>query len=279
MKKIWKTLGVLLMVLLILFPVAVLYITTARERKEYSQPVPPKWKQKAYGEVYPAEYGTVKEVFSVNGTYQSDGWKVQRDKKDVKDHLTVLPSSGREVFQGELIGYVGDKAIYSSVNAILERAEDQGTEYYFSFRTFDHPVLEAEIPYRAPVEIGSKVTDEDGNTYEVIALSGKSVREKRLARFKTDGKHLVGDKFIGDFYTGKEITDVLRVPLSCIYRKTKDGDFFVRTVSEDRTLGREIQIRVGADDGHYAVVEGVKEGTLMDSGFADMNYPYKGEER
>ena len=66
-------------------------------------------------------------------------------------------------------------------------------------------------------------------------------------------------------YTGLEFPNALVVQSNCVYQK--DGQWYVRQVSENGSFIAEIPVQVSYDDGSYACVSGIDEGDWFDSGY------------
>ncbi|PKK40454.1 hypothetical protein ABB02_00313 [Clostridiaceae bacterium JG1575] len=268
----------LILALLFIIPLGVLYYTTRSELSGYKEPPMIQWKQKAYGAVFSVEEGTMYEGEKVKGAYIAKNLGYSWVEKSPKQELAVLPKEGNEIQMNQLLALIGGKEVKAGFSGILQRAEDRGDRALFSYIRLDQPVLEVPWPVEKIMEVGQKLTDDQGEEYQVISASEMIKNGSRTLTLHPKGKHLVGETFEGFLKSGGSLENVLMLHESCLYRKEPNGEVYVRLVNEGDELLGEIAVKPGVSNGEFISVIGLEKGTRCDSGYASLMIPYQKNE-
>lgn len=272
--KIWRSvLKVFFWVLIFVLLVAPLGILTAisqAEMAEYEPPDAPIIRGTSLGAPRQSLRMDAKESIMVSGVFTSNAVGFQNLPQAEPEKIRWIVSAGEEVQTGQALGYYGDTEVTAAMDGMLEEIHAVTGDAYLKIRLFAPLELEATVSEDILAALkrgGEKLCLTDGTAVELTyAANAKNADGSFNVRLVIHNDEAVyGEAVSYMIYTGLEFPNALVVQSNCVYQK--DGQWYVRQVSESGSFIREVQVEVGYDDGIFTCVSGIEEGQWFDSGY------------
>lgn len=272
--KIWRSVfkvffWVMIFVLLVA-PLGILTAISQAEMAEYEPPAAPLIRETSIGTPRQSMRMNVKEYIMVSGQYTSNEIGFQNLPQAEPEKIRWIVSAGEEVQTGQVLGYYGDAEVTSEMNGMLEDIHGVSGNAYLKIRLFSPLELETTVSEETLAALrrgGEKLCLGDGTAVELTyAANAKNADGSFNVRLMFHNDDAVYGEAVGYMiYTGLEFPNALVVQSNCVYQK--DGQWYVRQVSENGSFIAEIPVQVSYDDGSYACVSGIDEGDWFDSGY------------
>lgn len=275
MKKIFHFLVILMFLCLLLVPIVGIYTLTELEMQQYSDVYVPAVVQKSYGQPMPVERRDMKEFITLSGTFVSTETFFM-ELSDLKNTYSArfLVEVGDYIEEGMLLGYTenGKKEIFSTATGII-REIHLGSSSYIRMDSNEALALRCSVKDEL-LEILERsnlnLTDKDGRPVELLEIE-KTMNSfgERFVYLRLPSGVYGGETTDLLLYTGKVYTKALVVSNKCLFRLPGDEKtWYVRTVDEQGNALENVQVSIGFSDGEFTCITGLKEGELLDSGYA-----------
>lgn len=263
-KKLIITLAIILMAL----PLSLIAIITYLEMEEYKPQVAHTIGQGAYGELKGVIRGDIEEALSLKGTITSREHAFIDVSNKGFGLVKTLVNVGDEVKKGEVLLYINDKALASSVDGIVEEINVGGDKGYVKLLNLSSLTFVSYSKEMEKLEVGKEYSLEEGGTATLTYLSNAWEEQGRKGYFTLSGDGFIyGESKELRIKTGVGHSGVLMVDKDCVYQKEKEGPYYLRRMeSSGKPLG-EIEVKVGMDNGEYITITGAEEGWYCDSGY------------
>lgn len=267
----------LLFFALLLAPMGCIYAITNLEMAQYADEAASPVTEKAYGEVKYVGRMDIPETITVSGTYVSTE-SLFMELPGMKNQYSprLLVSVGDYIEEGTLIGYTedGKKEIVSTAAGIVQELHF-GSVSYVQLQNPDKLALKCQVSektYKIFQRTSLALTDKNGNAVEVLEM-GKQVDyngQISVLLSLSDGVFGATEEKVL-LYTGRVYTQALVVPTNCLFRMENDPNtWYVRVVNENQVPIGNQEVKIGYSNGEYTCITGVEEGTLVDSGYAQI---------
>lgn len=272
--KIWrnvlKVIFWIMILVLLIAPLGILTAISQAEMAEYEPPAAPLIKETSIGTPRQSLRMDVKEYIMVSGVFTSNEVGFQMLPQAEPEKIRWIVSAGEEVQIGQVLGYYDDAEVTAEMDGILEAIHAVTGDAYLKIRLFSPLELVATISEDTLAALkrgGEKLCLMDGTPVELTyAANAKNADGSFNVRLMFHNDDAVYGEAVGYMiYTGLEFPNALVVQSNCVYQK--DGQWYVRQVSENGSFIAEIPVQVSYDDGSYACVSGIDEGDWFDSGY------------
>lgn len=275
MHKFVKILVLFGLLLLLIAPLAAIFVLSKAEVKQYEPKTVPPLVEKAYGELCSVNRMDIVETVTVSGTFVSTKkFFMELPRFDNPDGIRMLVESGDEIIKGQIVGYSEDLSteIRATASGIVVSIHLANTSY-ITLESTDDVALDCQmndaalaVMRREGLKLSlqegddnvkilsiSKIKDENGNTAVRLSVPngvyGQEVKDLRLK-------------------TGRVFFQTLVVDSRCLFHLNGDiKTWYVRTVDTNGNYLEDIKVEVSYTDEDYAAISGVAEGTLCDSGY------------
>ena len=274
-KKCAAVLFWLLILALLLAPLGLIFQISRSELAEYQTPERPVLQQAAVGGIAMATRTSVDEYVTVSGTFTSETYVYVEMEFENPSRIRWEVSTGSEVQEGQVLGYLDDEPIVSTVTGILTSIHLNAGDSYLKFRLFAPVVLSCRVDERTLSALEKRAES-------LITLKGEKVTLLFASQQKNpDGtinvrlsvdtdRYTYGEVLEGlKIQTGRSYQGVVVLPLDCVYQKVQ-GDaypWYVRQVTEDGIFVQEVEVEIGYISGNQVCVNGIAEGTYYDTGY------------
>lgn len=274
MRKIVKALISFGLLLLLIAPLAAIYMLSKAEVKQYEpQPVPP-LVEKAYGEIYPVKRIDISETIAVTGVYISTKkFFIELPKFKNPFGTRMLVEHGDEIIKGQLIGYSEDlKTEIRATASGIVRNINLGNASYITLESTDDIALDCRADNAVLAVLrreGIKLTTQEGDEVKILSISKTHDEQGKTAVLLTVPNGVYG-QIVKDLQlqTGRVFYQALVVDIRCLFHLNGDKKtWYVRTVDANGKYLDNIKVGVGYASGDYVAISGVPEGTLCDSGY------------
>ena len=275
MKKFLYAIVFLLFLGLLLAPIAGIYFLTELEMQQYSEVYVPPVVQKSYGSPMPVVRMDMREFINVSGDYVSIETFFM-DLPELKNTYSArfLVETGDYIEAGMLIGYTEDgKKEIRATDAGVVREIHIGNTSYIRMERNEALALRCSVKEELIKVLERNklsLTDKDGQYVELLEVE-KTMNSfgERFVYLKLPSGVYGGEVKDLLLYTGKVYTGALVVPTKCLFRLPGDEKtWYVRTVDEEGNALENVRVSTGFSDGEYTCITGLKEGELLDSGYA-----------
>ena len=272
--KIWrnvlKVIFWIMILVLLIAPLGILMAISQAEMAEYEPPAAPLIKETSIGTPRQSLRMDVKEYIMVSGVFTSNEVGFQMLPQAEPERIHWIVSAGEEVQIGQVLGYYDDAEVLSEMDGMLEDIHAITGDAYLKIRLFSPLELEATVSEEILTALrrgGDALCLTDGTAVELTyAANAKNADGSFNTRLMIHNDDAVYGEAVGYMiYTGLEFPNALVVQSNCVYQK--DGQWYVRRVSENGSFIAEIPVQVSYDDGSYACVSGIDEGDWFDSGY------------
>lgn len=255
---------------LLVAPVGLLVNISQAEMATYEPPAAPVIRETSMGTPRQAVRMDVKEHITVNGQFTSNEIAFQQLPQEQPDKIRWIVGPGQEIQVGQVLGYHEDQPVAADMDGILEAIHANSGDAYLKIRLFSPLEFEAtvsETVLSALKRGGDQLHLADGTavrlTYAANAQNADGSTNIRLVVDNNDGAY--GEAMTLLIYTGLEFPNALVVQSNCVYQK--NGQWYVRKVTESGSFVAEMPVQVSYDDGSFACVSGINEGEWFDSGY------------
>lgn len=255
---------------LLVAPLGILTVISQAEMAEYEPPAAPLIRETSIGTPLQSVRMDVREYIRVSGVFTSNAIAFQPLPQSAPEKIRWIVESGEEVQTGQVLGYYGDGEVIAEMNGILEEIHAVTGDAYLKIRLFTPLELEAAVSEETLSALkrgGDKLSLMDGTavelTYAANAKNADGSFNVRLVVRNDDAVY--GEAVNLMIYTGLEFPNALVVQSNCVYQR--DGQWYVRRVSENGSFIQEVPVQVSYNDGIYACVSGIEEGQWFDSGY------------
>lgn len=270
LKSALKVFFWVVIIALLAAPLGILTAISQAEMAEYEPPSAPLIRETSIGTPRQSQRMNVKEYIMVNGVFTSNEIGFQELSQAEPEKIRWIVSAGEEVQTGQVLGYYDNAEVTSEMDGILEAIHTVAGDAYLKIRLFSPLELEASVSEEtlAALRRGSDALClTDGTAVELTyAANSKNADGSFNVRLVVHNDEAVYGETAGlMLYTGLEFPNALVVQSNCVYQK--DGQWYVRQVSENGSFIAEIPVQVSYDDGSYACVSGIDEGDWFDSGY------------
>ena len=275
MKKFLHAIVFLLFLGLLFAPIVGIYFLTELEIQQYSEVYVPPVVQKSYGSPMPVVRMDMREFISVSGDYVStETFFMELPELKNTYSARFLVETGDYIEEGMLIGYTedGKKEIRATDAGIVCEIHIGNTSY---IRMERNEVLALRCSVKEElINILERnklsLTDKDGQYVALLEVE-KTMNSfgERFVYLKLPSGVYGGEEKDLLLYTGKVYTGALVAPSKCLFRLPGDEKtWYVRTVDEEGNALENVRVSTGFSDGEYTCITGLKEGELLDSGYA-----------
>ncbi len=276
-RKIIHILIGLLFFALLLAPLGCIYALSNLEMEQYAEQVPNAVTEKAYGEVKYVGRMDIPESITVTGTYVStESFFMELPGMKNQYSPRLLVSVGDYIEEGTLIGYTedGKKEIVSTAAGIVEELHF-GSVSYVQLKNPDTLALKCQVSEKTCKIFNRStlaLTDKNGNEVEVLEMGKQVDYNGQITVLLSLSDGICGGTAENVLlYTGKVYTQALVVPTNCLFRTENDPNtWYVRVVNENQVPIGNQEVKIGYSNGEYTCITGVEEGTLVDSGYAQI---------
>lgn len=274
-KKCAAVLFWLLILALLLAPLVLIFQISRSELAEYQTPERPVLQQAAVGGIAKATRTSVEEYVTVSGTFTSETYVYVEMEFENPGRIRWEVSTGSEIQEGQVLGYLDDEPIVSTVTGILTNIHLNAGDSYLKFRLFAPVVLSCRVDERTLSALEKRAES-------LITLKGEKVTLLFASQQKNpDGTINVRLSIDTDRYTygevleglmiqtGRSYQGVVVLPLDCVYQKVQGDEYpwYVRQVTEDGIFVQEVEVEIGYISGNQVCVNGISEGTYYDTGY------------
>lgn len=261
---------------LLLMPLGCIYLITNLEIKQNSTMTVPAISQKSYGTPYPVMRLDMREFVTVSGTYASnDTVFMELPKLKNTYSARMLVEQGDYIEAEELIGYSedGSKEIRATESGVV-REIHLGQWSYIKLDRVDSLVLRCFVPSNVLSSLTNNadtLTDSSGDSVELVeAAKTVSPNGTEVLLGLSGGMYGETAKDV-KLYTGRVYTQALVANAQCLFHlSTDDETWYVRIVDENGNVLGTQAVQAGFSDGEYTCISGIPEGTLLDSGYAQI---------
>lgn len=274
MCKFVKTLFLFGLLLLLAAPLAVIFMLSKAEVKQYEpQPVPP-LVEKAYGEICPVIRMDISETIAVSGTFVS-AKKIFMELPKLKNPYgaRMLVEWGDEIIEGQLIGYSEDlKTEIRATASGIVRSINLGGTSYITLESTDDVTLDCRTDDATLAVLrreGLELTTQEGEEVKILSVSKTQDEQGKTAVLLSVPNGIYGQK-VEDLrlQTGRVFYQALVVDSRCLFHLYGDvKTWYVRTVDANGNYLEDIKVEVSYKSGDYVAISGVPEGTLCDGGY------------
>lgn len=259
-----------MILVLLIAPLGILTAISQAEMAEYEPPATPIIKETSMGTPRQSKRMNVQEYIVVDGVFTSNAISFQQLSQEEPEKIHWIVSEGEEVQIGQVLGYYGETEVLSEKDGMLEDIHAVTGDAYLKIRLFSPLELEATVSEATLAALrrgGEKLHLDDGTLLELTyAANAKNADGSFNVRLVIHNDDAVYGEAVGYMiYTGLEFPNALVVQSNCVYQK--DGQWYVRKVSENGSFIAEIPVQVSYDDGSFACVSGIDEGDWFDSGY------------
>ena len=207
-----------------------------------------------------------------SGTVTSDTYKYIRFAENDNSTVTAVVGIGDEVFKDKVVAYIGDKAVKSEYNGIVEDV-DPTPGGSVKVRSFDNLKLTcySDLSTINKIRECKDLQLENGNKVKIEEISNLIVDNKvKIVFYVEDMDYLYGQE-INDLkiYTGKVYSDVLVIDKNCVYTKPEDNKKYVRVLDDNFYFVREQEVEIGFETEELVCVLNIDEDTICDPGYKE----------
>lgn len=275
MKKILHFLVILLFLGLLLAPIGGIYYLTELEMEQYNDVYVPAVVQKAYGQPLPVERRDMKEFITLSGSFVStETFFMELPELKNTYSARFLVEAGDYIEDGMLLGYTenGKQEIFSTATGVI-REIHLGSTSYIRMDSNEALALRCSVKdelWEILERSNLSLSDKDGRPVELLEIE-KTMNSfgERFVYLRLPSGVYGGEAKDLLLYTGKVYTKALVVPNKCLFRLPGDEKtWYVRTVDEEGNALENVQVSIGFSDGEFTCITGLKEGELLDSGYA-----------
>lgn len=272
-KKLLIRLGVFLFfAVLMILPVIMMIRLSDQEMSKYEVDTAFEFKEAAYGEPKTVSRADVKMYYTFSGTVTSDTYKYIRFAENDNSTVTAVVGIGDEVFKDKVVAYIGDKAVKSEYNGIVEDV-DPTPGGSVKVRSFDNLKLTcySDLSTINKIRECKDLQLENGNKVKIEEISNLIVDNKvKIVFYVEDMDYLYGQE-INDLkiYTGKVYSDVLVIDKNCVYTKPEDNKKYVRVLDDNFYFVREQEVEIGFETEELVCVLNIDEDTICDPGYKE----------
>lgn len=256
---------------MLIAPIGLLYQLTQAEMAAYEAPASPSIKETSLGTPRQATRMDIQEYIIVKGQFTSNQVAFQMLTQAEPDRIHWIVSLGEEVQIGQVVGYYDGEAVISEINGLLEDIKTEANDAYLKIRCLSPLVLQATVDDATLAilqrENSGLALVDGGDVTLVYAANIKNADGSTdvLLSIDTD-RYEYGEEVSLMMYTSLCFPNALVVQSNCVYQK--NGEYYVRQVTENGTFVAEVKVEVSYDNGSYACVSGISEGQWFDSGYA-----------
>lgn len=272
-KKLLIRLGVFLFfAVLMILPVIMMIRLSEQEMSKYEVDTTFEFKEAAYGEPEIVSRADVKMYYTFSGTVTSDTYKYIRFAENDNSTVTALVGIGDEVFEDKVVAYIGDKAVKSEYDGIVEDVDPTpgGT---IKVRSFDNLKLTcySDLSTINKIRECEDLQLENGKKVKIEEISNLVVDNKVKIVFSVEDMDYLYGQEINDLkiYTGKVYSDVLVIDKNCVYTKPEDNKKYVRVLDDNFYFVREQEVEIGFETEELVCVLNIDEDTICDSGYKE----------
>lgn len=265
----------LLIIALLATPIGLIYQISRAEMAEYQTPERPVLQQGAIGGIAQATRTSMEEYVTVSGSFTSENHVYVEMEFENPNRIRWEVSSGSEVQEGQVMGYLDGEAILAPVTGILTSIHLNSGDSYLKFRLFTPVVLSCRVDERTLSVLQKRaetLTTLEGESVKLLFASQQKNSDGTInVRLSIDTDRYTYGEVLPELMikTGRTYQGVLVLPLECVYQKTQgDGyPWYVRQVSEEGVFLQEIEVELGYQSETMICVDGIPEGTYYDTGY------------
>jgi len=273
MRKFLKTVIIFSLTLLLIAPLAAIFMLSKAEIKQYEPVAVPPLLVKSYGEICSVQRMDINEMITVSGLFVSSK-KLFMELPGINiDDIRMLVDPGDEIYDDQIIGYTDDmkNEIRATASGIILNIVF-GSISYITLASIDEVALNCYVDdeiLKVLKRYDVRLTTPAGDDVRILAIS-KISSENGM----TSVNLLVPDGVYGKkvnnlkLYTGRVFANALIVDSRCLFHiDNDDRAWYVRTVDANGNFIDFVRVEVGYRNDDYATISGIPEGTLCDSGY------------
>lgn len=272
MKKPKQVISIILFIIAMAAPLVALINISNIEQKQYVIENDVQIGEIAYGDICEATRIDLEESLTIDGVIVSGKIEfIELSKYKDSSKIRFIVHEGECIEKGQVIGYYLGNEIFSDKDGVV-REIGFGEDCYIMLDSFSELVMKVDCSDEKTYEIINQkkvsLKDEDGNKYHIVRIDKAKDEEGHRYMYLSVDKSLdltYGTKIEKlELFTGKVYKGVMAVDKDCVY-SYNDDKTYVRVISDSGVEEKEIE--VGFYSGHVAVVSGIDEGTMCDSGY------------
>ncbi len=257
---------------LMILPVIMMIRLSDQEMSKYEVDTTFEFKEASYGEPKMVSRADVKMYYTFSGTVTSDTYKYIRFAESDTSTVTAVVGIGDEIFKDKVVAYIGDKAVKSEYDGIVEDI-DLTPGGSIKVRSFDNLKLTcySDLSTINKIRECKDLQLENGKEVKIEEISNLVVDNKVKIVFSIeDMDYLYGQEInYLKIYTGKVYSDVLVIDKNCVYTKPEDNKKYVRVLDDNFYFVREEEVEIGFETEELVCVLNIDEDTICDSGYKE----------
>lgn len=259
-----KKLAVLFMLILMIFPIALIVYVSWKEAEQYNVEEYFTVQEKSFGDAREVLVGDIEETIQLKGSVTSldyDFYYIYSQEAD------IYVSEQQEVFSGTRLAIENGVVVQATANGIVESISETEYGYKIKVRSFKELLAKLELTGNTDIKTGKKYVDTLGDTFTCVYKSNQIQNGKAVYYFKPNKEYMYAQSVQIDLKTSKKETDILMVEKEAIFTDV-NNQTYIRLVDENDNVKGDKKVTVGISDGTMIAITGVKEGDLYDLEYA-----------
>lgn len=272
-KKVIVLSAVIIFAALLIAPIAALYFISRNEISSLSMQEEIVIQEVSYGEPKSVFFGSIRDSIVVSGTVVSrDIDFIELGEIQDADKIRFVVQIGDYVNSHTVIGYLDGESIAAGKEGVI-REISYGSNGYILLDTMEPLALECYVDVKeaAELSVGDVLTDDAGNSYEIIEIDGAAAYGNIRVLLALDREDCIYGTEIEslELYTGEGIENILMVSRDCVYSYPGSDKQYIRVVDNNLFFVNEVEVKTWLSDDLYITVsgEGVEAGMMCDSGY------------